>query len=518
MDTAGEARRPFLIDAGRIARAALSSLTLKLVGLVGIFIALPIVLYGQFESADRSTRELVARSMKDRSWLIAQALGPVLDVATPQQYKSLNKELDKFVDRGTILRLLLQPPGGRTFYYVATAPSSEPGRVGAELESLAEHGVLPRLAESCSWDRPLDMRYRQDDGSEEILTSVVPIKLKTGCWLLISVHNATEFLDTSIGRPYWQTKEVRFAAMSYLAFALLAVLMATGVSRSLHHFRKVTREMRRGGVAGKSFAGREVVPELRSVANEFDRLVLDLRSVAQDIRQRAEDNAHSFKAPLGTILMSLEAVKRAPSKDDPKAQRAITLIESSLERLRMLVNSAQRLEYNTADLIDAPRVSIELAGVVADVLLRYRQVLGERGLQLVRRLEGEALVQAGKGVLDVVVENILDNAISFSSPGAKIFVTLTVQRGEAHLRIEDEGPGIDPDDIERVFERYVSLRQREREDAGLGVRDTTRWAEHAGLGLWIVRRNVEALGGRVLAANREPHGLCVEVILPIVDQ
>ncbi len=516
MDTAGEARRPFLTEAGELVRAAFASLTLKLVGLVGIFIALPIVLYGQFESADRSTRELVARSMKDRSWLIAQALGPVLDTAQPPQYKMLNRELQKFVDRGTILRLLLQPPGGRTFYYVATAPSSEPGGVGAELESLAEHGVLPRLAESCSWDRPLDIRYRQEDGQEEILTSVVPLKLSTGCWLLISVHNTSEFLDTSIGRPYWQTKEVRFAATSYLVFALLAVLMATGVSRSLHHFRRVTREMRQAGVAGRSFTGRAVVPELRSVANEFDRLVHDLRSVAQDIRQRAEDNAHSFKAPLGTILMSLEAVKRAAPKDDPKCQRAITLIESSLDRLRMLVNSAQRLEYNTADLIDAPRVSIELAGVVADVLLRYRQVLGERGLQLVRRLDGEVLVRAGKGVLDVVVENILDNAISFSPHGAKITVALAAERGEAHLRIEDEGPGIDPDDIERVFERYVSLRQRD--DADRGVRDMTRWADHAGLGLWIVRRNVEALGGRVLAANRDGSGLAVEVILPTVDR
>src|SRR6185503_1887306 len=136
LDTAGEARRPILTEAGRVARAAVSSLTLKLVGLVGIFIALPIVLYGQFESADRSTRELVARSMKDRSWLIAQALGPVLDGATPQQYKGLNRELDKFVDRGTILRLLLQPPGDKTFYYVASAPSSDPGSIGAELENL----------------------------------------------------------------------------------------------------------------------------------------------------------------------------------------------------------------------------------------------------------------------------------------------------------------------------------------------------------------------------------------------
>lgn len=499
----------------RFVRQAAASLTLKLAGLVGIFIALPILLYGQFEAADRHARDLVTSSMKDRTALIAELLTPLIDKPDGPRYPQLNRELAKYAGPGTTLRLLLQPTnasGPEGFYYVASAPAANPDQIGAELKSLADHGAMARLADSCSWDIPLDIRYRQRDGSEEILTSLVPIKLASGCWLLVSVHNTVEYLNTSIGRPFWQTPEIRFAAISYLAFAILAALMAMSVSRSLHHFRGVTRAMRQGRATNQSFADRKVAPELTSAANDFDKLVQDLRATAQGIRQRAEDYAHSIKAPIGTIALSLEPIKRAADTTDPRTARAVTLIEMSLERMRMLVNAAQRLDHNTADLIDAPRLPIDLGSVVGEVLLRHRQVIVQRGVNIDQRIEQDVRVMAGKGVLDVVVENILDNALSFSPPGSTITLTLQRRWQESCLRIEDEGPGIKPSDLDRVFDRYVSLRPEYTPRA-----ETTPVAnrpDHAGLGLWIVRRNVESLGGRVTATNRTSGGLIVDITLP----
>jgi two-component system sensor histidine kinase ChvG len=110
-------------------------------------------------------------------------------------------------------------------------------------------------------------------------------------------------------------------------------------------------------------------------------------------------------------------------------------------------------------------------------------------------------------VLDVVVENILDNAVGFSPDDGEIGVMLRAQGGEATLRIDDRGPGAPAEQIGRIFERSFSLRRR-RGAAG----DET---EHAGLGLWIVRRNVEALGGRVQAENRAGGGLSQTVTLPL---
>jgi hypothetical protein len=69
------------------------------------------------------------------------------------------------------------------------------------------------------------------------LSSIIPINGRFGCWVLISAHVSSEFLNTDIGRPFWRTPSVRMAALIYLMFAILALLMALSARRSLRHFR-----------------------------------------------------------------------------------------------------------------------------------------------------------------------------------------------------------------------------------------------------------------------------------------
>ena len=107
-------------------------------------------------------------------------------------------------------------------------------------------------------------------------------------------------------------------------------------------------------------------------------------------------------------------------------------------------------------------------------------------------------------MLETVLQNILENAISFSPRGGTIVVTLTRKRDEIELQVDDEGPGIPADRIERVFERYFSC----------GPTTARASRPHSGLGLWIVRRNVEALGGEVRASNRAGGGLSIAIMLP----
>src|SRR5205085_9669498 len=125
-----------------------------------------------------------------------------------------------------------------------------------------------------------------------------------------------------------------------------------------------------------------------------------------------------------------------------------------------------------------------------------------------RRLEPRVMIRAAEGVLEIVLQNILENAISFTPPGGTIVVTLTQSEESIELQIDDEGPGIDARKIDRIFERYFSLRPRQPSH------EMATPAGHAGLGLWIVRRNVEALGGKIAAANRLGGGLSVTVTLP----
>lgn len=477
---------------------------------------MPIVLYGQFRVADAQMRELVTRSIQQKSWLVAEALRPVLDRPEGVPIGSLNGRLRTFGEDGTDLQLMLQPrgrEGADSFYYVASAPAIDPAKLSVQLDTLERNHVLSELSTSCTADERQEIRYRQPTGQEEILTSVIPIRTRWGCWVLVSSHATSDFLKTSIGRPYWQTHAVRIATLSYLVGAFLAALVALSVWRNIRHFRTVAREIRHGRVGEYSFTARNVVPELASVALDFDRLVLELRRIARDIRQTAEDNAHSFKGPIATIQSALEPLRRMVPRDDDRAKRALVLVDASLERLRALIVAAQSVDNTTADLIEAPQRRVDFTQTVADALLRYREVLMERDIRLTRHLHENVIVHAGADVLDVIIENILDNAISFSPGGSMITVTLSKGRRTADLNIEDEGPGVDGDKVHRIFDRYFSLRPKGGPDP-----KPHGPANHSGLGLWIVRRNVEALGGRVTASNRIAGGLSMHVILPLHEE
>ena len=478
-----------------------ASLTLKLVGLVGIFAALPIVLYGQFESADRQMRDLVTRAIQDRSRMIGHALAPALDKVNAPGSEQLNAELAKFAIDGTVLRLMLQPAAGGPFYFVASAPPIQAAAVAPELDELAQRGILERLSKTCIVEANDEIRYRQSDGSVELLTSLIPIKSPVGCWVLTSTHTTSEFLNTSIGRRYWQTREVTLAAAIYLGLALLALLAALSIRYSLRRFREVAGEIGEGRIGDNAFSQRNTVPELASVARDFDKLVHDLKRLSDQIRQSAEDNAHSFKTPIAAIQSSLAPVRRVLPADDARAQRALVIIESSLARLLGLVTAAQNFDRSTADLIEAPRVPVGLALVVGEAALNFREIWASRDIRLVRRLDETARVRAGRGMLETVLQNVLENATSFSPRGGTITVTLGHTADHVELQVEDEGPGIPPDRIGRIFERYYSTRPRES-----GSPQTQADGSHAGLGLWIVRQHVEALGGTVSAANRTKYG------------
>jgi len=325
--------------------------------------------------------------------------------------------------------------------------------------------------------------------------------------VLTSTHVTSEFLNTSIGRPYWETREIRVAAVIYLVVAVLAFLVAYSIRLSLRRFRTVANEISQGRIGDHAFSRRNVVPELSSVAGDFDKLVHDLRRVSRLIRQSAEDNAHSFKTPLAAIQSALQPVRRAIPEGDSRARRAIEIVDSSLARLLGLVNAAQRYDISTAEMLEAPRVPTDFTKAVGEAVHHFREILANRDIRLIRRLDQDVEVRAGRGMLELVLQNVLENAISFSPPGSTIVVTLTANEETVELQIDDEGPGIDPVMIDHVFERYFSSRPDDGDRSGVP-------GKHSGLGLWIVRRNVEALGGQVSAANRIGGGLSVVIVLP----
>lgn len=500
-------RRPSAL--GRLFR----SLVFKLLLLLVAFGAVPAAIYAELEQADAYKRTLLLESVREQGRLIGETLRQELSRPSPQPLLSLPDAVTQLSTDNTAVKVLLLPTGKERvedFYFVAAAPAVSEPTLERERQSLLQRGVLQNLKQSCTDDMPIALRYKTREDRKEMLTSISPVVTEMGCWAIVTTHNDGAFLGTSLGQAYWQTWEVRTAAAIYLALVAMTLLIFFGIWRNLMRFRSLARSIASGRGPAKGFAAENKVPELTVVAEEFDRMTKHLQESADDIRRAAEDNAHAFKTPIAISRQSLEPLRRSVAADDPRGQRALDVIEESIDRLDHLVTSARRLDETVAELLHPPRDLVDLSGLVSRMADAYRDALSDGDLSFRVQVQQAVRVYASEDLLETVLENIIDNAISVSGEDGEIRIDLKVYGRQAVLTVRDQGPGVPVQDLERIFERYVSLRPRESyeqpEDFDKG---------HRGIGLWIVRRNLEAIGGGVHAENAPGGGLMMVIRLPV---
>jgi two-component system, OmpR family, sensor histidine kinase ChvG len=482
------------------------SLTAKAAVLALIFFAVPLIVYDQFRAVDEAEKAVLLRSVREHGHVISAALTPMLSSGQRSALPQLGHELARFADDFTNVKVLFAPANKGGFYYVASWPVVPTAQLDAERETLQQQGILDRLTATCAGEFPFALRYRTPRGDDEIVTSVTPLKTVTGCWVVVTSTSAASIPGSNLGRPYWASSEVRIAAAIYLAMVLLTFTTFWSIRRGLRRFTDRARAIRERHSGVGSFRAQNDIPELADVAEEFDHMVDALAASARDIRRAAEDNAHAFKTPIAVIRQSLEPIMRAIAAENQRGLRAVGLIESSLDKLDGLVASARRLDEATADLMDTPRTDFDLSSLLGRLLQANADVFLQRRLHLKGHIEPRVMVHANEEMVETVIENLLDNAVSFSPEGESIGVRLETHDSIAELLIGDSGPGVSAENITRIFDRYFSHRPARDSVDGHG--------SHFGIGLWIARRNIEALGGTIDAENRQPHGLLMRVRLP----
>ena len=318
-----------------------------------------------------------------------------------------------------------------------------------------------------------------------------------------------ETVSVSVPDPsqaiFWEMPEIRVAVLAYLAIVALAVLVVVGVLRSLNRFRWAADEIALGRVGDHALAGRSGVRELASVAKLLDRLVFDLRYMSDQMKLTAEENAHSLRTPLATIRTALCAVRRALPPEEPRAQRALKIIDISLDRVSHVVNSAQRNDTTMAELVAAPRADVDLAELARGTIVESRERAQFRNIRIREKLTDSVVVRASFEALEAALEDVLASAINASPSYGEITVTLEADRTGARLLVEDRGGS---DDADLVFQHdftSVSAGSGRRTSDGSGPRR---------LGLWSVKRTVEAFGGEVDAQRKGHGGVVVSIVLP----
>jgi two-component system sensor histidine kinase ChvG len=135
----------------------------------------------------------------------------------------------------------------------------------------------------------------------------------------------------------------------------------------------------------------------------------------------------------------------------------------------------------------------------------YDRVSTVQGVRVRVLADETAMVSATAESLETVIENLLDNAVSFSPEGGTVLVTVRNRGRRVILSVEDEGPGVPVDQLGSIFRRNFSYRPKDHNGEG---------ADHSGIGLAVVRRTVELLGGEVSADNLPDKGFRVSITLP----
>jgi len=221
------------------------------------------------------------------------------------------------------------------------------------------------------------------------------------------------------------------------------------------------------------------------------------------IEHFAADVSHEIKNPLTSMRSAVETLELASS---PQAQaKLLPILKHDVDRLDRLITDISNASRLDAELSrEAPR-AFDLGRLLTDIAGLYEATARPDQASVVCDIAStEPLTVSGReGPIGQVFRNLIDNARSFSPPGGVVRLTAERTEGRIVTAVEDNGPGLPPENLESVFERFYTQRPKGQPSGHAPS------SGHSGLGLSIARQIVEAHGGVIRAENRNLDGKVV---------
>lgn len=299
----------------------------------------------------------------------------------------------------------------------------------------------------------------------------------------------------SLGKPIWEVTRTRVVCEALSAtlrggghggeFAIPAEKMDTVL------------ELRTSPLRG---AGGELVGAVAVLAD-----VTELRRLAMVRRDFVANVSHEMKTPLTALRSMAETLLDDPKMGSRRRREFLERIIRQSDQVSELVSDLLELSRIETRSESAPDGGVELRAAVGESVAAYRRTAEAKGLTLVEENEGEPVgLRAHRRDIDLLLGNLLDNAVKYTPPGGRIVARLFAEGRSAVLEVQDTGVGIEPREQQRIFERFYRVdKARSRELGGTG------------LGLSIVRNIVEALGGGVAVESMPGQGSTFRVVLPL---
>ena len=285
--------------------------------------------------------------------------------------------------------------------------------------------------------------------------------------------------------------------------AVIALLLGTFLSRTL---TRPIRELTQATHAVSEGDLSQQVPirsndELGKLAQAFNKMSNELSRSVNARKQMTADIAHELRTPLSLILGHAEAVHDGVL---PPTSENFEIIREEAARLEHLVNDLRILSLADAGELTISPQTIEPQRLLQEVTSLYQYQTQRKNVTLELDIASPLpTIEVDPGRMTQVLTNILDNALRHTPEGGRIVLATKQMQDQIEISIQDSGPGITPEEVSRIFDRfYRTDPSRQREDGG------------SGLGLAIAKSIVQAHGGQLSAESEAGNGLKIIITLP----
>ena len=305
---------------------------------------------------------------------------------------------------------------------------------------------------------------------------------------------------------------LRSVNRTVIVAAVIGLFISLGVT--LFFFRRITRPVSELSAASGSIAAgdytvrvkEEGQDELSDLVRNFNSMAASLEKSETMKKQLIADAAHELRTPVSLIKANIEMMLEGVYKMD---REQLLSIQHETERMSRMVEELQTLASAEAGNLKFDKQNVSAGKILDRMIALFCARAEEKGVVLEKKVlpvdangTGHMVVHADEDKIVQVLTNIMSNALRYTPSGGTITLSATQEDGGIRIDIKDTGPGIPPEELSRVFERFYRLdRARSREKGGLG------------LGLAISREIISAHGGSIWAGSDGRNGTVVSILL-----
>lgn len=319
--------------------------------------------------------------------------------------------------------------------------------------------------------------------------------IHTGLIVLMDTFGWGKIVQTIIPMVYWG-----LVALGLTLFTRKKI--KDTYEEPLHRMAEATRKVSEGdfSVYVPTIHTADKLDYLDVMIMDFNKMVEELGSIETLKTDFVSNVSHEMKTPIA-VMKNYAELLAAEQIEDGRRKEYAKAVEHAAARLSDLVSNILKLNKLENQRIVPEMENYDICRQLCECILQFEDVWEERAIELETEIEDKAVVRADKGLLELVWNNLLGNALKFTEPGGSVTVRQTSDADSIRIAVSDTGCGMSRDSMDHIFDKFYQG-------------DTSHSMEGNGLGLALVKRVLELMDGDIQVVSQEGQGSTFTVTLP----